>query len=189
MGLNPATFLKSLERIVTGQGFKRVIQGVDINSMRLATGGILAADSGNPGRVSLETHFEGVQLPSSQTDLGSLAFQVPRDYDESIDKMYVRFLANSAGATNTPTIDAALYQKKIETALSADLDPTISAAVQTSTAKADWVEIKAESQGLVAGAAVTWVLTTSAHTTDALNIYALEVVYYSDLAYFDSSMR
>jgi len=189
--MNPNTFCKNVERITTGSGFKRVIQGVDINSMRLATGAILAADSGNPGRVSLETYFEGVVQPNAQTDLGSLTFQVPRDYDQSIDKMYVRFLANSGGTTNAPTIDAALYQKKIGTALSADLNPTISAAVAktSATAGAGWVEIAAESLGLVAGAGVTWVLTTSAHATDTLAIYALEVVYYSDLAYYDADLR
>jgi hypothetical protein len=189
--MNPNTFCKNVERITTGSGFKRVIQGLDLNDLRLASGAPLAADSGNPMRASLETYFEGVQLASSQTALGVLSFQVPRDYDESVDKMYVRFLANSAGTTDAPTIDASLYQKKLGTALSSDLDPTISAAVAKTSATTGngWVEVKAESQGLVAGAGLTWIFASSAHTTDALNIYALEVVYYSDLAYFDASMR
>ena len=138
-GLNAGTWLKRLEGTITGFGFKREIQGVDINSLRLETGAILVADSGNPGRVSLETNFEGVQLPSSQTDLGTLTFKIPRDYDKDNDYLRVRFLANSAGDTDTPSIDAAMYRKRAGAALSDDLDPTISAVVNTNTAIADWV--------------------------------------------------
>lgn len=189
MGLNAGTFLKRLEAVTTGYGFRRVIQGININTLRLATGAILAADSGNPGRVTLETYFEGVQLPSSQTDLGSLTFNIPRDYDQTVDKLRIRFLANSAGDTNTPTIDAAMYRKRALAALSADIDPTISAAVNNNTTKADYVEIVSDGDGWQPGDAVTVLFTTSAHTTDALNIYGLEVVYASDLVYYDADER
>jgi hypothetical protein len=187
--MNPATFLQNCDRVITGHGFRRVIQGLNINSLRLATGGILAVDSGNPQRRTLETYFEGVRLASSQTDLGSLTFQIPRDYDESVDKLYIRFLANSGGDTNTPTIDAAMYRKRAEAALSADIDPTISGAVNNNTNKADWVEIVSEDDGWKAGDAVTCLFTSSAHTTDNLEIYGLEVVYASDLVYYEDSER
>jgi len=169
-GFNVANFLKGLEALVTGDGFKRVIQGVNINTLRLATGAVLAADSGNPMRATLESYFEGVQLASSQTALGTLTFQIPRDYDETVDKLDLRFLANSAGDTDTPTIDAAMYRKRAEAALSSDIDPTISAAVNTNTSKADWVEIRSHGDGWKAGDAVTVILTSSAHTTDALKL-------------------
>ena len=188
-GFNVANFWKGLEALVTGDGFKRVIQGININTLRLASGAILAADSGNPGRVSLETYFEGVQLPSSLTALGTLTFQIPRDYDESVDKLDLRFLVNSAGDTNTPTIDASMYRKRAGAALSSDIDPTISAAVNTNTVKAGWVEVRSHGDGWQAGDAVTVILASSAHTTDALNMYGLEVVYASDLAYFEDDER
>lgn len=187
--MNPAHFLQNLDRIITGHGFRRVIQGININTLRLATGGILAVDSGNPQRRTLETYFEGVRLASGQTDLGSLTFQIPRDYDESVDKLYIRFLANSGGDTNTPTIDAAMYRKRAEAALSSDIDPTISAAVNNNTAKADWVEIVSEDDKWKAGDAVTCLFTSSAHSTDNLEIYGLEVVYASDLVYYEDSER
>ena len=186
--MNPGTFLKNCERITTGCGFKKEIQGVDINSLRDADGTILTAAT-EPSREALETSFIGAVVSASQTDLGTLTFKIPRDYDASVDKLYIRFLANSAGDTNTPTIDAAMYRKRDGAALSSDIDPTISAAVNNNTNKADWVEIVSEGDKWQPGDAVTVALTTSAHTTDALNIYALEVVYFSDLVYYNNSER
>lgn len=183
MGLNPGTFLKRAESIITGFGYKKEIPGLGINQLRLATGGILVVDSGNPGRVSLETSFEGVQLPSSQTALGSLTFKIPRDYDQTQDELAIRLLANSAGDSDTPTIDGAVYRKRAGAALSSDLDPTISAAVNSNTNIADWVEVNCDSLSLQPGDAVTVQLTSSAHTSDALNVYAIEVIYRSDLVF------
>lgn len=186
--MNPATFLKKLEGVITGHGFKRVIQGLNINSLRDADG-IILDGSTEPSREALETHFDGVVVSNNETDLGSLVFQIPRDYDESIDKLHIRFLANSAGDTDTPTIDCAMYRKRAGAALSSDIDPTISGAVNNSTNIADWVEIVSEGDSWKAGDAVTCIFTTSAHTTDALNVYGLEVVYASDLVYFELSER
>jgi hypothetical protein len=191
--MNPGTFLKNLERVVTGHGFKRSIPGLDINSIRLATGAILAADSGDPGRVSLETYFEGVVLPSSSTALGTLTFMVPRDYDKDVDKLRIRFLVNSGGTTDAPTLDAAIYVKKPGTALSADVDPTASAAIPktSATTGAAWREIVVEGQGLAPGNAVTCILATGGTrgTTDTVAIYALEVVYIADLVYYEETER
>ena len=189
MGNTAGTFLKKMEGMITGFGYKKEIPGLGINQLRLPTGGILAVDSGNPGRVSLETSFEGVQLPSSQTALGSLTFKIPRDYDQSQDELAIRFLANSAGDTNTPTIDAALYRKRAGAALSSDLDPTISAAVNTNTVTAGYVEVNCDGLGLQPGDAVTVQFTTSAHTTDALNVYEIEAIYRSDLVFNVSADR
>ena len=102
MGLNAGTFLKRLEGVVTGLGFKREIQGLDLRAIHLADGAPLASGSGNPMYASLETSFEGVQLASSQTALGTLTFKIPRDYDKDNDYLKIRFLANSAGDDDTP---------------------------------------------------------------------------------------
>ncbi len=187
--MNEGTFLHDCQRLIAGFGFKAEIPGIDINSIRLADGGILASDSGNPGRVSLETSFEGVQLPSSQTALGVVAFKIPRDYDKDQDYLRLRFLANSAGDTNTPTIDASIYRKRAGAALSSDLDPTISAAINNNTDIADYVEVNCDGLGMQAGDAVTAIFASSAHTTDALNVYAFEIIYKSDLVYFNVDDR
>ncbi len=188
-GLNAGTFLKRLEGTVTGFGFKREIAGLGINQLRLADGAPLLANGGNPSYVSLETYFEGVQLPASQTALGVLAFKIPRDYDKDNDYLRIRFLANSAGDTNTPTIDASMYRKRAGAALSSDLDPTISGAVNSNTNIADWVEIDADGLGMQAGDAVTFIFASSAHTTDALNVYEIEVIYKSDLVFNEPEER
>ena len=190
-GLNAGTFLKRLEGTITGFGFKREIQGVDINSWRVDGGGILADSSGNPGREVLESSFEGVQLTSSNTDLGTLTFKIPRDYDKDNDYLRLRFLVNSGGDTDTPSIDAAMYRKRAGAALSSDLDPTISAVVNTNTAIADWVEINADGLGMEAGDGVSFDLSTGGTrgTSDALNIYAIEAIYKSDLVFNEPEER
>jgi hypothetical protein len=182
-----------MSNIITGIGFKRSIPGIDINSIRLATGAILVADSGNPGRVTSESYFETVVLPSSQTDLGTLTFMVPRDYDATQDKMRIRFLVNSGGTTDAPTLHAAIYVKKPGTALGADVSPTASAAIPktSATTGAAWREIIVEGEGLEPGDAVCCLLHTGGTrgTTDSVVIYALEVVYIGDLAYYEEDER
>ncbi|HEB26571.1 MAG TPA: hypothetical protein ENI05_02175 [Porticoccus sp.] len=186
-GFNVANFLKGLEALVTGDGFKRVIQGLNINSIRVA--GLIPTASTEPSRESLETSFEGLIVSSSQTALGDVTFLIPRDYDEGVDKLDLRFLVNSGGDTNTPTIDCAMYRKRAGAALSSDIDPTISAAVNNNTAKAGYVEVRSHGDGWKAGDAVTCVFTTSAHTTDDFHVYGFEAVYASDLAYYEDDER
>jgi len=84
-----------------------------------------------------------------------------------------------------------MYRKRAGVALSSDLDPTISAVVNTNTAIADWVEIDASDLGMEAGDAVTFILATGGTrgTTDALNVYALEAIYKSDLVFNEPDER
>ena len=187
MGLNPGTFLKRLEGVITGFGFKRAIPGIGIESLRDADGLILTAAT-DPKKASLETVFEGVVSAAGNTAGGSLTFQIPRDYDETNDYLRIRFLAQSSG-TDVPTIDAALYRKREGVAISADLGPTISGAINTVTALADWVEIVCDSLSLKPGDAIHVDFTLSAHASHDANIYGLEIIYKSDLVYFEDSER
>ena len=189
MGLNPSTFLKRLEDIVTGDGFKRVIQGVNINTIRSGDG-IIPTASTNPSRTAVETSFDALVCAASQTALGQLTFQIPRDFDETVDKLDFRFLVQMAGNTDsTITIDAAMYRKRPGAALTADLDPTISGAINTLTELAGWVEVRSHGDGWHAGDACCIDFTASAHTTDAIHVYGIEVVYASDLVYYDDDER
>jgi hypothetical protein len=188
MGLNPSTFLARLEGIVTGRGFKREIQGVDINALRDADGTILTANT-EPSREALETNFVGVVVSNNATDLGTLTFKIPRDYDATLDELKIRFLAVSSGNADAPTIDAAIYRKREGEALSADLGPTKTDAVNSNTEGAAWVEIDADGLGFRPGDAVSCVFSTSAHATDSLYIYAIEVVYRSTLVFYNEDER
>ncbi len=187
MGLNGATFLKELETIIPGQGIKKIIAGVDLSSWRDVDGLILTGSTA-PLRASLETVFEGVQSASGTTDGGSLQIVIPRDYDQSVDKLKIRFLAQSLG-TDVPTIDATMYRKREGVAITSDLDPTISGAINTVTALADWVEINCDGQGLHPGDAVHFDFTLSAHATHAASFYALEVEYNGTVVYYDKTDR
>lgn len=188
-GLNAANWLHRIQFTITGDGFKRVIQGLNINTIRSGDG-IIPTASTNPSRTALETSFDGLVSAASQTSLGQLTFQIPRDYDESVDKLDFRFLAQMAGNTNSDvTIDAAVYRKRVGAALSSDLDPTISGAINTLADLADWVEVRSHGDGWQAGDAVCIDFTTATHTTDAVHVYGIEVVYASDLVYFEGSER
>ena len=189
--MNPATFLSNCQRIVTGwPGLKCNLPGVDINAVRDADGTILTGAT-EPSREALESSFIGLVVSFSATDLGTLSFMVPRDYDATVDKMYVRFLVSSGGTTDAPILDAALYRKREGVALSSDLNPTASPAIPktSATTGAAWRQIAAERLGLLPGDGLTWVLSTGTHTSDAVNVYAIEVVYYSDLAYWKCEDR
>lgn len=187
MGLNGATFLKELNTIIPSQGFKRIIPGIDIFSLRDSDGTILTGST-EPKRASLETNFEGVVSTAGQTDGGTLTFVIPRDYDQVVDKLKIRFLAQSA-STDTPTIDAAMFRKRAGAALSSDLDPTISAAISNATGAGAYVEINCDGQGMQPGDAVHFDFTFSAHASHDANLYGLEVEYHSDLVYYDKTDR
>lgn len=187
-GLNPATYLKRLEGTIAGNGFKK---SIDVTELIKGSAGVaLDGTTTNAGIGAIETNYDGIICNASGTAVLSLKMLVPRDYDASIDKMRVRFLAQMGGNTdNSVEIDAACWQKKVGAALGSDLDPTISASINTLAEVAAWVEIVADGQGLVPGSGLYWEFTTSAHTTDAIHIYAVEIEYFSTLVYNDADDR
>lgn len=187
--MNPGQFLKNLERIVTGHGYKRHMSGVSIRDLTEANGAKL--DNGStPPYAALETNSLGVQVAHSTSFIGELDIVVPADYDESVDMLRFEFLCNSAGDTDTPTIDAAVYRKRAGAALSGDLGPVASAAVPTNTALAAWRTVNADGLAIQAEDHLHIEFTQVGYgSDDALNIYGLKVVYASDLAYYDDDDR
>jgi hypothetical protein len=182
-------FLQQLDGIVPdGIGFKRSINVTE--QIKGTAGAALSATTTNVGRGAIETNYDGIICDSSGTAVLTLSMLVPRDYDAQKDEMRVRFLAQMAGNTNNAIhIIGALWQKKVATALGSDLTPTQSDHIPTLATKAGWVEVVADGEGLVPGSAIYWEFTTSAHTTDAIHIYAVEVEYFSDLVYNDEADR
>lgn len=188
MGVNGALFLRQLDEIRNGDGYKKSIDVTE--QIKGSAGAVLTSTTTNAGVGAIETNFDGIICDASGTAVLSLKMLVPRDYDSSVDNMKIRFLAQMGGSTDTAiAIDAALFQKEVETALSSDLDPTISGSINTLAEVADWVEIEADGLGLTPGSGLYWEFTTSAHTSDAIHIYAVEVEYYSTLVYNDETDR
>lgn len=190
MGLNGATFCKELDTMIPGWGFKRHLPGVNLHSLRDSNGNVLDQSS-TPPWAALETNAIGVQVASSQTAIGGFVFTVPRDYDQSVDYLRFRVLAQSGGTTDTPSIDAAIYRKRAGSALSADLDPTISGVIVISSSAGSWVEIDADGLSIRPGDVLTVVLSLGGTrgTTDSADLYDLEVYYKSDLVFYEKTER
>ena len=189
MGVNGALILRQLDEIIPdGEGYKRSIDVTE--QIKGSAGAVLTGTTTNAGVGAIETNYDGILCDASGTAVLSLKMLVPRDYDAQKDYMAVRFLAKMGGDTDSAiTIDAACFQKEEATALSSDLDPTVSGAINTNTENAGWVEVVADGLGLTPGAGLYWEFTTDAHTSDAIDIYAVEVEYYSDLVYHDTTDR
>jgi hypothetical protein len=186
MGITGGSFLNQVNDIVPGLGFKKA-ESVAI--LARDTSGAPLTNATTPPIAAVETSFLAIVQAASTTFVCELVWQVPRDYDQVKDELRLRFLTNSAGDTDVPTLDAAVYSKRAGVALTADLDPVISAAVPNSTTKAAWREINIDSQGLQPGDVLSIEVSSSAHTTDALDIYDMEMEYRSTLVYYDKDDR
>lgn len=135
-----------------------------------------------PAVLRTETNGMTVAGAASTTALGSFTFQVPRDYDEATDEFKIRVLAGMDGATDTPTLDATIYRKRAGVALSADLNPTASAALAADTA---WKTIDGSGKALKRDDVLTINILSGAHTTNALSVHAIEIVYRSCLVSYE----
>ena len=178
--LRASALKQSLNLIVNGNGFKK---SVDVIGIFRDTNGAPLTNATTPAITALETNARGIQVASSATLVGELIWQVPRDYDQTNDYLRLRFLASSGGDTNTPAIDATVYRIRAGAAISSDLDPTISASVNNDTTDKDWVEINIDGKSLQPGDVLSIIVSTEAHTTDAVDVYGAEFVYKSDLVY------
>lgn len=102
-------------------------------------------------------------------------FMIPRDYDEATDTFAFNIIAKSAGATDTPTIT--VTPKKIDgisgaaTAITAQTTAATSATYQK-------FELDFKSNSLKRDSIVEFTITSSAHTTDALQIIVEPYIVY-----------
>lgn len=198
--MNPATFLQNCDRIISGKGFKKVIPGVGIHSIRDSSGDLLDSST-TPALAALETNMEGIQVAAAATAIGELRFVIPWDYDENDNELLVWILAVSGGTTDTPSIDGAMYAKRNGLALTSDLNPTITSVCPISTSYASWLMLDCSdmtiddsdgvAQPLRGGDVIQITLTTGGTrgTTDTLDIYDIDVSYRSDLVFFDPDDR
>ena len=188
--MDPLNFLKEVQQIPDqyGDGFTRTVP-IQLHSLRNSSGLTLDASTTNPRLAALETNFLGMQWLAGNAAVAVLNWTVPIDYDETADRLDIVVLCNSAGDTDTPTLDANVYQKRAGASLSADLDATASAAISNNTAKAAERVIKIRSEGLRAGDVLSIHLFPGTHATDAVNVYGLGVRYKSTLVSYRLSHR
>jgi len=192
MKLSTNNFLTSIKNIIMGGGRNTdgtpkgdagflVSRAMNLTSLTTAAGLTLTAST-VPAILLTETNGMTVAIAASETAGGSFTFQIPRDYDEATDELKIRLVAGMDGATDSPTMDATVYRKKAGVALSADLNPTASSALGEATA---WKTIDVTGEGLVRDDILTINLVSGAHTTNAVSIHAVELVYRSTLVSYD----
>jgi hypothetical protein len=151
--------------------------------------GLTLTGATTPTIAAIETSGVAIVVAASQTAAGTILWQVPIDYDETSDELYIDLLTQSSGDTNTPTIDATIFRKRAGAALSDDLNPTISAAIPNNTAKAAIRTINASGLGLQRQDALTIDLITGTHTTDTVGIYSVTLRYKSSIASYRHADR
>lgn len=173
---------KLKERIVQGKGFLKN-QPISILDFHLASSGaaLTTTLTTNPGQAKTDTNFTTLSWAADKVVAAGLNFVVPDDYDKIKDHLKLKLKAAMSGSTDTPTIDAVLYNDDDATT---DLDPTISGALSATLA---WIEIDCSDQGLEAGDCVHIQITPGAHSTDAINVYGAKWEYRSTLVYADRS--
>ena len=190
--MNQANFLKKLEGLVTGDGFKRSVP-IPLGSILDHTGASLTATLTEIGMDLLDTGSKQMVIfvDDDQNTMGVFNFVVPQDYDESVDKLRIRaLLSMDGGTTDTVYLDAEVYQKRAGAAASADLDPTAeTTAISATVAGAAWSEVNCDGESLAGGDCLTILLKVGDHTTDGIMIYGVEVVYAGDIVYFDVDDR
>lgn len=162
MHLDPYNFLTFVKDVVTGStpasgGFLRDLV-IPLSAGDWATTRVVdtsdagaAADPVIEGGAHLEaseTNGRVVKVEEATDTIGFLSIVVPRDYDEALDHLTVRVLANqiTVSTDNDVELDVELYVKNAGAALSADKNPTKPGTVLTTAAQ--WITFNLSGFGL-----------------------------------------
>jgi hypothetical protein len=199
--MDPTNVLAELQQIPTGDspggggdGFKRMLS---VPYVTTSAGLVLTAGT-TPAIAALETNFIGWQAAASSNVLGSFRIRLPGDYDPGSpnglsgtnDYLKIKVHCVTNGSTDAPTLTCTAYRSRTGKALSSALTvKAISAAVPKSAALPSVCTIDLSGNGCMPGD-VLWInLTSTAHTTDAINIYSVSVDIHSNLVFTDMAQR
>lgn len=192
MSLNPGTFLKRTEDIVTGTGFKKALP-IDVLDAYTAAGAPLTTISSNDvGIIVIDTEDLAVQFKANTTDKHAVyKILIPPDYDKSNDYLRFRMLAEAVHASDITTkMDIEVYKREAGVALGSDLAPATTAlTAMVGAAEPVWTEIDLDGLDLEAGDVLTIHVIPEAHANGVVNMYSIEVLYASDLVPYDNSAR
>ena len=192
MSMNPGQFLLNLNRIVTGHGFLKALPIDLLDAYDPAGAPLTTISSGDVGIEVLDTEDLAVQFKANTTDKHAVyKILIPPDYDKSNDYLRFRMLAEAVHASDITTkMDIEVYKRKAGTALGSDLAPaTTTLTAMVGAAEPVWTEITLDSLGLGAGDVLTIHVIPEAHANGVVNMYAVEVIYKSDIVYYDDASR
>lgn len=187
-----------------GDGFRKEIDFDLRNAYLLSDGsGLTTTLTTNPGFAASETNAMVLQWNAAIVVGAAFYFPVPRDYDQSADEFRIRAYFQMGGATDTPTVSAHAYRKRVGAALTADLGPvtgkTPSAGLSplTSGQAANLalsnalaaVEFDLSKNSFQGGDILYVQLVPGTHATDAVKLSELMVQYRTTLALYTESQR
>ena len=188
MSMTPANFLLMLP-LLSGEG-KGILQSVPIAVTELKTStGLTLTTITAPAVAVAETNAIVVEWADGSVTPAILNWVVPQDYHQDNDTLILSLMANSNGNTDTPTMSATVYNKRVGTAISSNLAPAASAAIPTKTALASEVTITVSGKGLKGGDVLTILLYPGTHNNDAVDLYGLSIKYRSSLVAYDPILR
>lgn len=193
-GFNVANFLKGLEALVTGDGYKKSYP-LPLSNWHDSGGLLLTTTLSAMGHDLLDTGSKQlvIFIDDDETSMGIVPFSIPQSYDSTLDKLRIRLLVSMDGGTSNAEvlITSALYRKRAGAAATADLDPTddTDTYIPSAVADAKWIEINADGNGLQGGDQMTLHLTSGSHATDGIIIYGAEFIINDDLAYYNDDDR
>jgi len=137
-----------------------------------------------------ETNAKVLKVEETQDTIGTIRWQVPRDYDEATDVLKVRVLASqlTQSTDDDVQLDSKVYVKTAGSALGSDLDPTKPTTVLSTTEQ--WITVDLSSNSLNRDDIVYFTLITDGHNdTDGeeVLIHDIEFVYRSCLVSYDET--
>jgi len=179
--MSGANFLSTIEDIVTGDGFYRDVP-INLREAFLHSDGatLTTTLTTNPGFAMVNTNTLVLSWAAAKVVKAGLQFQVPGDYDESLDVLSVWV---KAGCSDAPTVTVEAF---VDSAATTDLAPDAISALTTAYA---WREINLDGNGLLANDIVTLTFVPGTHAAAAVNFSAVKMRYRGDLAIFDLDER
>lgn len=191
--MNPFSFLKQLNNLPTGtapfygggDGIRREVDIFDVIRSNSTLDVLIP--------TTTETNALIYQIANNTTNFASFVLAVPKDYDPTSDEFKIVLTGNSAGNTDSPTLTATAYRKRLGTALTAALTvktplATFPKSATPATAAAEAV-IDLSGNKLLPGDVLSITLTFGSHTTDAMNIYRAILQYKTNIVFSNMSLR
>ncbi len=179
--MNEGNLLKRLEGLITGDGFWRDVP-INLREAFLHSDGgtLTTTTSTDPGFAMVGTNTLVLTWAATKVVKGALQFQVPGDYDETLDELSVWVYAS---CTDTPTVTVEAF---VASASTTDLAPDAISALATAYA---WKEINLDGNSLLANDIVTLTFVPGTHASNAVNFAAVKLRYRGDLVIYDADER